>query len=68
MVFAVNPVQSSPRNFTAFQQLAAQLNGTNTTGAASAPSPSPSGSGATTFGVSAALAMGSLFAAVALVL
>lgn len=32
MVFAVNPVQSSPNNFSAFQALAKQLNGTGSTG------------------------------------
>jgi len=34
MVFAVNPVQSSPNNFSAFQALAKQLNGTGSTGTA----------------------------------
>ena len=35
MVFAVNAVEDSPRNFTAFKTLATVLNGTNVTGAAS---------------------------------
>ncbi|TCD67028.1 hypothetical protein EIP91_000648 [Steccherinum ochraceum] len=71
MVFAVNPVQSSPRNFSAFQLLAAQLNGTNATGAASSPnaSPSPTGSGASSsMATNIALGMGSLFAVVAFLL
>ncbi|THH32000.1 hypothetical protein EUX98_g2172 [Antrodiella citrinella] len=72
MVFAVNPVQSSPRNFSAFQALAAQLNGTNTTGAVSSPSTTPSspaGSGATSsMATNLALGLGSFFAAVAFLL
>jgi len=71
MVFAVNPVQDSPRNFTAFQQLAAQLNGTNATGAAAAPSGSPSSpaSGASSsMATNVALGLGSFFAAVAFLL
>ena len=69
MVFAVNPMQNSPRNFTAFQQLASQLNGTNSTGAAAAPSPSPTGSSAVSnMAINVALGMGSLFAAVAFLL
>lgn len=45
MVFAINPVETSARNFTAFQSLAQTLNGTNATGAASG-----SGSGSNTTG------------------
>lgn len=41
MVFAINPVETSARNFSAFKELAQVLNGTNVTGAAS-------GSGANT--------------------
>ena len=33
MLFAINPVETSPRNFTAFKTLAQAFNGTNTTGA-----------------------------------
>jgi hypothetical protein len=44
MVFAINSDETSARNFTAFQDLAEQLNGTATgasaTGASSSPSPS----------------------------
>lgn len=38
MLFAVNPDQTSMRNYTAFQQLAEQLNGTATTTATAAGS------------------------------
>lgn len=80
MVFAVNPVQSSARNFSAFQNLAQVVNGTNSTGAASTPSnssssTSPSSSdsansanGADSFGVNAALSLGSVLAVVAFML
>jgi hypothetical protein len=66
MVFAINAVESSPRNFAAFQSLAKQLNGTNATTSASAsssaPSPSSTTSGALAqFGGSAiATVLGSL--------
>lgn len=74
MVFAVNPVQTSARNFSAFQQLAATLNGTNATGSSSSPSSSssssattsPSASGtngaASSAGANLALGLGTVFA------
>ena len=75
MVFAVNPVQSSPRNFTAFQGLALALNGTNATGSATspssssaAPSASNTSSGAGMVVVNAALGFASLFAVGAVLL
>ncbi|KAI0094609.1 hypothetical protein BDY19DRAFT_913727 [Irpex rosettiformis] len=79
MVFAVNPVQSSARNFSAFQTLAQVVNGTNSTGAASTNTPTNSSSsnpasgsstvnGADRFGINAALGLGSVLAAVAFVL
>jgi plastocyanin len=60
MVFAVNPVQTSARNFTAFQSLAETLNGT--AAAASAPAPTATGNGAVPLsfggaGIAAAVAM-----------
>jgi len=77
MVFAINPVQTSARNFTAFAGLAATLNGTNTTGAASSGSSntsSPASSGSSNSGASSsmatnvALGLGSLAAVVAALL
>ena len=74
MVFAVNPVQDSARNFTAFLDLAKTLNGTNATGAATtpsgsaSPSPSPTNNGAGALGVNLALGVGSVFAVFALAL
>lgn len=71
MVFAVNPVQDSARNFTAYQSLAQTLNGTNTTGGAAQPSPSPSptASGASsTLATNLALGLGSIVAIVAAIL
>lgn len=76
MVFAVNPVQTSARNFTAFQTLAMTLNGTNATGAASAPSGSGSSgapaptttNGAAGVPMSAAVGLASVFALVAALL
>lgn len=74
MVFAVNAVADSARNFTAFQNLAIQLNGTSAnTSSAASPSTTPSGStasdnGAVSFGSSVALAMGSVFMSFALLL
>ena len=75
MVFAVNPVQDSARNFTAFQNLAIALNGT-TNGTANGSSPSGSGSspsasptnGASAFGINAALGLGAVVAVLASVL
>ena len=65
MVFAVNAVENSPRNFTAFKALATTLNGTNTTGASS----SSSGNGASTgVAFSSALSLGALVAAAAVLL
>jgi plastocyanin len=40
MVFAINAVDASPRNFSAFQAIAEQLNGTGTTPSASGSAPS----------------------------
>lgn len=75
MVFAVNPVQTSARNFTAFQALAMTLNGTNATGAAAAPSGSNSSTGASptnspngAVGVRASIGLASAFALVAALL
>jgi len=77
MVFAVNPAQTSARNFTAFQQLAATLNGTNATGAVtpsgsasgSSPSASPSTTGAaSSVGMNLALGLGAIFAVFATML
>lgn len=68
MVFAINAVANSTRNFTAFQSLAVQLNGTNASGAA-VPSPSsPANSGVATLGMNMVLSVGSLFAVFALIL
>jgi len=61
MVFAVNPVENSPRNYSAFQALAMSLNGS----ASASPLPSPTASsGATTLTVGAGftLAFGALLA------
>lgn len=73
MVFAVNPVQDSARNFTAFQGLALTLNGTNTTGSATQPStsssPSPTANGASgAFTTNLAIGLGSIVAVVAALL
>lgn len=70
MVFAINPVQSSPRNFSAFQNLAATLNGTNVTGAAAPSSPSASAGSGASAGVATniALGLGSVVAVVAALL
>ena len=76
MVFAVNPVQTSARNFTAFQTLAQTLNGTNATGAAAAtlsgsgatPSNTGTNGAASNAGMSAAVGLASLFALVATLL
>jgi len=47
MVFAINPVQNSARNFTAFQNVAEALNGTQVAAVVPSSSPSPpAGSGA----------------------
>jgi plastocyanin len=45
MVFAINAVDSSPRNFSAFQAIAKELNGTaaNASASGSAPSSTPTG-------------------------
>lgn len=69
MVFAVNAVEDSPRNFSAFKSLAATLNGTNVTGATGT-----SGSGSGANGASAgsmfsvALSFGAAVAAAAVLL
>jgi len=73
MVFAINPVQDSPRNFTAFQNLAIALNGTNATGSlstnGSAPASQPSQpSSAGILAVNTALSLGSVLALFAMAL
>jgi plastocyanin len=73
MVFAVNPVQSSPRNFSAFQSLAQSENGTNTTSSSSAPNsttsaPTGKDNGAGNVAINAALGLGSVLAVFALAL
>jgi plastocyanin len=73
MVFAVNPVQTSPRNFSAFQGLAQLTNGTNATSSSSSPnsttsSPAGQGSGAGHVVINVALGLGSVLAAFALAL
>lgn len=73
MLFAINPVETSPRNFTAFKTLAQAFNGTNTTGATGTTG-SGSGdntgnnNGASSIVINSALGMGSLFAIVAALL
>nr|VWP00834.1 Uncharacterized protein [Ganoderma boninense] len=68
MVFAVNAVESSPRNFSAFKALAGTLNGTTSTNGSTSGS-SGSGNGAATGTVfNAALSLGALFAAAAFLL
>jgi len=62
MVFAVNSVESSARNFTAFQGLAMSLNGTGSSTASPSATPSPK-SGASALSVPSAgfaLALGAL--------
>ncbi|CAL1696109.1 unnamed protein product [Somion occarium] len=76
MVFAINPVESSPRNFTAFKTLAQALNGTNSTGATSTGGNSSTGgdagngdnSAASSVATNVALGLGSIFAVVAALL
>ncbi|KAI0702496.1 hypothetical protein BC835DRAFT_1411047 [Cytidiella melzeri] len=74
MVFAVNPVQTSPRNFSAYQALAMIANGTNATTSASSPNttqsstPSGSNNGAGNVVINAALGLGSVLAMFALAL
>ncbi|KAI0662711.1 hypothetical protein C8Q70DRAFT_577905 [Cubamyces menziesii] len=74
MVFAVNAVEDSPRNFSAFKGLAQQLNGTVSNNTQATGSSSGSGSGSGTNGAvvgkasSAALSLGALFAAAAMLL
>ncbi|KAI0757143.1 hypothetical protein C8Q80DRAFT_1132225 [Daedaleopsis nitida] len=68
MVFAVNAVESSARNFSAFKSLAAQLNGTNATGATTG-STTGSDNGARAGSLfNGALSLGALVAAAALLL
>ncbi|KAI0082171.1 hypothetical protein K474DRAFT_833541 [Panus rudis PR-1116 ss-1] len=64
MVFAINSVESSPRNFAAFKQLAITLNGTNATGAVAAPNSqtSQSDGALSSMATNAALGLGSLLA------
>ena len=69
MVFAVNAVEDSPRNFSAFKALAGSLNGTTTNTSTSGSSGSGSGNGAATGAVfNAALSLGAVFAAAAVLL
>ena len=68
MVFAVNPVQDSARNFSAYQDLAMTLNGTNTTGGAANPSPSTTANSASAISTNLALGLGSILAVVAFAL
>ena len=68
MVFAVNAVENSPRNFSAFKALAGTLNGTTSTNGSTSGS-SGTGNGAATGAVfNAALSLGALFAAAAVLL
>ncbi|TFK94348.1 hypothetical protein K466DRAFT_377836 [Polyporus arcularius HHB13444] len=70
MVFAVNAVEDSPRNFSAFKSLAATLNGTNATGATGTNgSGSGSGNGASAGSMfNVALSFGAAIAAAAVLL
>lgn len=77
MVFAVNAVENSPRNFTAFKGLAQTLNGTVAAGAAANGSANGNGTDGSSgnnnaagvaHATSAALSLGALFAAAALLL
>ncbi|KAH9946810.1 hypothetical protein B0H21DRAFT_822452 [Amylocystis lapponica] len=67
MVFSVNAVVDSPRNFSAFQALAMQLNGTNTTSGVSQPSSTPNG-GCTNLAANLALGIGAVGVVVAALL
>ncbi len=68
MVFAVNAVEDSPRNFSAFKSLAATLNGTNVTGA-TGTNGSGSNNGASAGSMfSVALSFGAAIAAAAVLL
>ncbi|RPD81853.1 hypothetical protein L226DRAFT_450467 [Lentinus tigrinus ALCF2SS1-7] len=68
MVFAVNAVEDSPRNFSAFKALATTLNGTNATGATTTGN-GGSDNGASAGGMfSVALSVGAAFAAAAVLL
>ncbi|KAJ6621234.1 Cupredoxin [Mycena sp. CBHHK59/15] len=66
MVFAINAVDSSPRNFSAFQAIAKELNGTATSASASASPSASSPSGALSLhvggGVSALLTVAAIVA------
>ncbi|GBE78296.1 hypothetical protein BKA93DRAFT_818642 [Sparassis latifolia] len=68
MVFAVNAVADSPRNFSAFQELAMELNGTNANSSSGSGSGSGSASGSSSnsaeasFGAQLAFALGSVLA------
>lgn len=72
MVFAINAVDTSARNFTAFKSLAQAFNGTNSTGATGTGSGSGgnngNNSGASSIVINSALGMGSLFAIAAALL
>ncbi|OJT09492.1 hypothetical protein TRAPUB_14026 [Trametes pubescens] len=73
MVFAVNAVENSPRNFTAFQSLAQTLNGTASNSSSSATNGTAGATGnnnggAASRATSAALSLGALAAAAALLL
>lgn len=69
MVFAVNAVNNSARDFAAFKQLATQLNGTNATGATVGTGTGSGDNGASAGSAfSGALSLGALVAAVAFLL
>ena len=69
MVFAVNAVEDSPRNFSAFRSLATTLNGTNASSAAGNNTTGGSDNGASAGSAfSVALSLGAAVAAAAVLL
>jgi len=64
MVFAINPDQTGPRNFNAFEQLAVQINGSE----AAVSTPSNSTSPNSAFKVTTSLSLSFVGALVALLL
>ena len=69
MVFAVNAVEDSPRNFSAFRSLATTLNGTNASSAAGTNTTGGSDNGASAGSAfSVALSLGAAVAAAAVLL
>ncbi|KAI0762845.1 hypothetical protein C8Q74DRAFT_1207731 [Fomes fomentarius] len=69
MVFAVNAVNNSARDFAAFKQLATQLNGTNATGATAGTGSGSGDNGASAGSAfSGALSLGAFVAAIAFLL